>query len=117
MKYRRHRWMPTQLQWGPFPVGTPKLCQSHDDCMKKGSGNFCAHYPNHYIDYGCCFDSDSETPKGFLKMPKPIAKYGLSLVQVRSPEGAVYSTSMPICSQNRVIPLMHSSHMNLPKLS
>ncbi|KAK7358094.1 hypothetical protein VNO77_00015 [Canavalia gladiata] len=47
----------------------PNLCQSHDECIKKGSGNFCARYPNHYIDYGWCFDSDSEALKGFLKMP------------------------------------------------
>ncbi|TKY68518.1 Albumin-1 protein [Spatholobus suberectus] len=52
----------------------PNLCQSHDECMKKGSGNFCARYPNHYIDYGWCFNSDSEALKGFLKMPMAIAK-------------------------------------------
>ncbi|KAL2326392.1 hypothetical protein Fmac_025450 [Flemingia macrophylla] len=52
----------------------PNLCQSHDECMKKGSGNFCARYPNNYIDYGWCFDSDSEALKGFLAMPRAIPK-------------------------------------------
>ncbi|RDX99948.1 hypothetical protein CR513_16922, partial [Mucuna pruriens] len=36
----------------------PNLCQSNDECMKKGSGNFCARYPNSNIDYGWCLDSD-----------------------------------------------------------
>ena len=74
----------------PFPIDTglcigepafvamikehPKLCQSHDECMKKGSGKFCARYPNNYIDYGWCFDSDSEALKGFLAMPRAITK-------------------------------------------
>ncbi|WVZ02140.1 hypothetical protein V8G54_022946 [Vigna mungo] len=52
----------------------PNLCQSDDECMKKGSGNFCARYPNNYIDYGLCFDSDSEALKGFLAMPAAITK-------------------------------------------
>ncbi|KAK7405737.1 hypothetical protein VNO78_07346 [Psophocarpus tetragonolobus] len=52
----------------------PNLCQSHDECMKKGSGNFCARYPNHYMDYGWCFNSHSEELKNFLKMPVAIAK-------------------------------------------
>ncbi|KAL8504246.1 hypothetical protein ACS0TY_022829 [Phlomoides rotata] len=59
----------------------PNLCQSHDDCMKKGSGSFCARYPNPDIEYGWCFVSNSEAEgffkiasnyseaKGFLKMP------------------------------------------------
>ncbi|KAK7405720.1 hypothetical protein VNO78_07328 [Psophocarpus tetragonolobus] len=47
----------------------PNLCQSHDECMKKGSGNFCARYPNHYMDYGWCFNSHSQELKNFLKMP------------------------------------------------
>ncbi|BAT79266.1 hypothetical protein LR48_Vigan04g142200 [Vigna angularis] len=52
----------------------PNLCQSDDECMKKGSGNFCARYPNNYMDYGWCFDSDSEALKGFLAMPAAITK-------------------------------------------
>ncbi|XP_017432430.1 albumin-1 isoform X2 [Vigna angularis] len=50
----------------------PNLCKSDDECMKKGSGNFCARYPNTDIDYGWCFDSDSEALKGFLAMPAAI---------------------------------------------
>ncbi|RDX74561.1 hypothetical protein CR513_45680, partial [Mucuna pruriens] len=45
----------------------PSLCQSHDECIKKGNGNFCARYPNPGMDYGLCVNS--ETLKGFLKMP------------------------------------------------
>jgi len=52
----------------------PNLCESDDECMKKGSGNFCARYPNNYIDYGWCFDSDSQALKGFLAMPAAITK-------------------------------------------
>jgi len=37
----------------------PNLCQSDEECIKKGSGNFCAPYPNHYVDYGWCFNSGS----------------------------------------------------------
>ncbi|XP_020208147.1 albumin-1 [Cajanus cajan] len=57
-------------------VEHPNLCQSHLECKKKGSGNFCARYPNNYMDYGWCFDSDSEAQalKGFLAMPRVIAK-------------------------------------------
>ncbi|BAT89289.1 hypothetical protein LR48_Vigan08g002800 [Vigna angularis] len=51
----------------------PNLCQSDDECMKKGSGNFCARYPNHYVDYGWCFDSDSEALKGFLAMHSKVS--------------------------------------------
>ncbi|XP_014522817.1 albumin-1-like [Vigna radiata var. radiata] len=53
--------------------GHPNLCRSDDECMMKGSGNFCARYPNN-IDYGWCFDSDSEDLKGFLAMPAAITK-------------------------------------------
>ncbi|ESW05728.1 hypothetical protein PHAVU_011G204700 [Phaseolus vulgaris] len=50
------------------------LCQSDEECIKKGSGNFCARYPNHYVDYGWCFNSGSEELKGFLAMPRAISK-------------------------------------------
>ncbi|KAL9298319.1 hypothetical protein ACSQ67_024215 [Phaseolus vulgaris] len=52
----------------------PNLCKSHDECIKKGSGNFCAPYPNHYMDYGWCFTSDAEELKSFLVMPREISK-------------------------------------------
>ncbi|RDX97116.1 hypothetical protein CR513_20165, partial [Mucuna pruriens] len=34
------------------------LCQSHDECMKKGSGNFCARYSNPRMAYGLCINSE-----------------------------------------------------------
>jgi len=58
-----------------------KLCRSHVECMKKGSGSFCARYPNLNIEYGRCFASkskaeeffktasNSQFAKDFLKMP------------------------------------------------
>jgi len=53
----------------------PNLCQSHEECRKKGSGNFCARNPNNYMDYGWCFNSDSEAlNKGFLAMPRAISE-------------------------------------------
>ncbi|RDX71350.1 hypothetical protein CR513_49321, partial [Mucuna pruriens] len=52
----------------------PNLCQSNDECMKKGSGNFCARYPNPYVEYGWCFNSDSQELKDFFKRPVAIAK-------------------------------------------
>jgi hypothetical protein len=38
----------------------PNLCESHDDCMKKGSGSFCACFPNLDIQYGWCLASISK---------------------------------------------------------
>ena len=52
----------------------PNLCQCHNECINKGSGNFCARYPNHYVDYGWCFNSGSDALKGFLAMPRAISK-------------------------------------------
>jgi len=52
----------------------PNLCESDEECKKKGSGNFCARYPNHYVDYGWCFNSGSDQLKGFLAMPRAISK-------------------------------------------
>jgi len=46
----------------------PNLCQSHADCMKKGSGSFCASYPNPDIKYGWCFASNFEAQKVFFKI-------------------------------------------------
>nr|C0HKG0.1 RecName: Full=Cliotide T9; Flags: Precursor [Clitoria ternatea] len=47
------------------------LCQSHDDCIKKGTGNFCAPFLDHACQYGWCFRAESEgyLLKDFLKMP------------------------------------------------
>ncbi|KAK7358877.1 hypothetical protein VNO77_00817 [Canavalia gladiata] len=51
----------------------PNLCQSNDECLKKGSGNFCARFPNRDVEYGWCINSDAgELLKDFLKMPTPI---------------------------------------------
>ncbi|AES75294.1 putative albumin I chain a [Medicago truncatula] len=59
----------------------PYLCQSHDECNKKGSGSFCARSPNSDNKNGWCFASFSEAQeyfkftakykfkRDFLKMP------------------------------------------------
>lgn len=61
----------------------PNLCQTHAECTKKGSGNFCGRYPNPNIKYGRCFASNTEAEefsnkfsyyssrfiKDFLNMP------------------------------------------------
>jgi hypothetical protein len=44
------------------------LCQSHADCTKKGSGSFCARYPNPDIEYGWCFSSSSRAQEVFFKI-------------------------------------------------
>ncbi|CAH9123098.1 unnamed protein product [Cuscuta epithymum] len=52
----------------------PNLCQSNEECFKKGSGDFCARYPNPHIDYGWCINSsysnnyEDSSQNGFLKM-------------------------------------------------
>jgi hypothetical protein len=45
----------------------PNLCQSHAECTKKGSGSFCARYPNPDIEYGWCFESNSHAEASFKK--------------------------------------------------
>ncbi|KEH34643.1 Leginsulin/Albumin-1 [Medicago truncatula] len=59
----------------------PNLCQTHTECKKKGSGNFCARHINSDVKYGFCFASFSEAQdaykmaitsnikKDFLKIP------------------------------------------------
>nr|QMV80758.1 cyclotide precursor [Clitoria ternatea] len=51
------------------------LCQSHDDCITKGSGNFCAPFLEHDVSYGWCFHAESEgyLLKDFSKKPMKIA--------------------------------------------
>nr|QMV80733.1 cyclotide precursor [Clitoria ternatea] len=51
------------------------LCQSHYDCITKGSGNFCAPFLEHDVPYGWCFRAESEgyLLKDFLKKPMKIA--------------------------------------------
>lgn len=74
----------------------PNLCQSNNDCIKKGTGSLCAYYPNSELQHGWCFTSNVEPEqyfevltnptmnnflknisyyngKGFLKMPVEIA--------------------------------------------
>ncbi|GAU21093.1 hypothetical protein TSUD_10100 [Trifolium subterraneum] len=46
----------------------PNLCQSHADCMKKGTGSFCARYQNPDIEYGWCFASISEAQDIFFNI-------------------------------------------------
>ncbi|KEH34653.1 putative albumin I chain a [Medicago truncatula] len=45
----------------------PNLCWSHAECIRKGSGNYCAHLPNSDIKYGFCFASISEAEDVLLK--------------------------------------------------
>nr|AFK48072.1 unknown [Medicago truncatula] len=60
----------------------PKLCMSHDECTKKGSGNYCAHFPNSNLEYGYCFASVSEAQDAYkiassLKFKKDFLKMSL----------------------------------------
>jgi len=43
----------------------PNLCQTHTDCTKKGSGNYCALYRNSDNKYGICFASVTEAEDAF----------------------------------------------------
>ncbi|CAJ1978333.1 unnamed protein product [Sphenostylis stenocarpa] len=52
----------------------PNLCRSDDDCVQKGSGNYCAPYPYQHVHHGWCFDSNSRMLKNFLALPKAMAK-------------------------------------------
>jgi len=66
-----------------FPTSTamkvvedhPNLCQSHDDCIKKGSGSFCGYYPNSEIQHGRCFTSNVEAERYFEILTNDPAKY------------------------------------------
>ncbi|CAJ1978351.1 unnamed protein product [Sphenostylis stenocarpa] len=42
------------------------LCESHEECKKRGSGDFCARSPNPLIQHGWCFHSHSEALKQFF---------------------------------------------------
>lgn len=46
----------------------PHICESHVDCTRKGSGNFCAIYPNLDTKYGWCFDSNSHAEASFKNL-------------------------------------------------
>nr|QMV80766.1 cyclotide precursor [Clitoria ternatea] len=52
------------------------LCQSHEDCIIKESGNFCAPFLEHDVAYGWCFYAESEgyLLKDFLNIPEDIVK-------------------------------------------
>jgi hypothetical protein len=43
----------------------PNLCWSHGECIEKGSGNYCARFPN--LKHGLCFASVSEA-ENVIKM-------------------------------------------------
>lgn len=61
----------------------PNLCHSDTECRNKGSGNYCARFPNSDLKYGWCFASIAEAEdafkmassykfnKDFLKMSLP----------------------------------------------
>ncbi|KEH34662.1 albumin I [Medicago truncatula] len=60
----------------------PKLCWSHTECTEKGSGNYCARFPNSNLKYGLCFPSISEAVNTFkmassLKFEKDFLKMSL----------------------------------------
>ncbi|CAL5209985.1 unnamed protein product [Lathyrus oleraceus] len=46
----------------------PNLCQSHDECTKKGTGSFCGRYPDSNMEYGRCFSSKFQAEVFFVKM-------------------------------------------------
>nr|AML32988.1 cliotide T29 [Clitoria ternatea] len=48
------------------------LCESHEDCLMKRTGNYCAPFPDSDIHFGWCFHAESEgyLLKDFLKMSK-----------------------------------------------
>jgi viroplasmin and RNaseH domain-containing protein len=50
----------------------PNLCKTHAECIKKGSGNFCARYPNADIEYGWCFPSVDEAERYFKIGSNPV---------------------------------------------
>ncbi|CAK8575136.1 unnamed protein product [Lathyrus sativus] len=62
----------------------PHICESHEDCTRKGSGSFCGIYPVSDMKYGWCFDSKSDAEASFknllsskfsnlLKMPSAVS--------------------------------------------
>ncbi|KAL5057552.1 hypothetical protein RYX36_029156 [Vicia faba] len=59
---------PSSLDVKNIAEKNPNLCQSHDDCIKKESGSFCARYLNSDIEYGWCFASSSEAKDTFFKI-------------------------------------------------
>nr|WGM83067.1 CterM T20K precursor [synthetic construct] len=55
------------------------LCTSHEDCFKKGTGNYCASFPDSNIHFGWCFHAESEgyLLKDFMNMSKDDLKMPL----------------------------------------
>ncbi|GAU16004.1 hypothetical protein TSUD_338750 [Trifolium subterraneum] len=47
------------------------LCESNDDCIKKGSGSICAYYPNSQLQHGWCFTSKIEAEHYFEVLSNP----------------------------------------------
>ncbi|GAU16005.1 hypothetical protein TSUD_338760 [Trifolium subterraneum] len=50
------------------------LCESNDDCIKKGSGSICAYYPNSQLQHGWCFTSKVEAEHYFEVLSNPAIK-------------------------------------------
>ncbi|KAK2418337.1 hypothetical protein QL285_040548 [Trifolium repens] len=51
------------------------LCESDDDCIKKGSGSICAYYPNSTVlQHGWCFTSNVEAESYFEVLSNPALK-------------------------------------------
>ncbi|MCI02243.1 albumin [Trifolium medium] len=47
------------------------VCESDDDCIKKGSGSICAYYPNSELQHGWCFNSNVEAERYFEVLSNP----------------------------------------------
>ncbi|CAJ2632452.1 unnamed protein product [Trifolium pratense] len=47
------------------------LCESDDNCVKKGSGSICAYYPNSELEHGWCFTSNVEAERYFEVLSNP----------------------------------------------
>ncbi|KAK2364271.1 hypothetical protein QL285_089175 [Trifolium repens] len=51
------------------------LCESDDDCIRKGSGSICAYYPNSTVlQHGWCFTSNVEAQSYFEILSNPELK-------------------------------------------
>nr|G1CWH1.1 RecName: Full=Cliotide T2; Flags: Precursor [Clitoria ternatea]AEK26403.1 cyclotide precursor cliotide T2 [Clitoria ternatea] len=58
------------------------LCESHEDCFKKGTGNYCAFFPDSDVHFGWCFyaESDGYLLKDFFKMSKDNLKMPMTII-------------------------------------
>ncbi|PNX59123.1 albumin [Trifolium pratense] len=50
------------------------VCESDEDCIKKGSGSICAYYPNSELQHGWCFTSNVEAERYFEVLSNPAVR-------------------------------------------